>query len=270
MEANRSHTPVTRVLVVEPSAGDVEVIRQAFAAYGPAFDVSIVHTLRRARAAVDARSVDAVVAAERLEDGLAIDLIVGAKRAAVPLPLIIISDGENVRAAVAALRAGAAEYRVRSGQVLGGLPLTVTRVVGEWRRLEAERRQALLGQRAVSVLDALPDFVGIADPDGRVIYVNRAGRALLGASNGDDLRGCRIHELFPDWSVAEFVPTTQTGTEIKWNEDARMRRREGSEMRMRQAVLAHVTSGAVVDYFTIIARARPTPDMEHTGGTDAG
>lgn len=255
MDRNRTNTAVTRVLVVEPPSGDADVIRQAFAAYGPAFEVSVVHTLRRARAAVDVRRVDVVVAAERLEDGLGIDLLGGAKKGTAPLPLVVLAEGESVRAAVAAMRAGAAEYQVRSGQVIGGLPLTVTRVVGESRRQEAERSLAQLGQRAVSVLDALPDFVGIADPNGCVLYVNRAGREMVSARNGDDLRGCRIHELFPDWLVAGLVSTAGSVGDIKWNNRARVRTRQGDVKRMQQAVLAHVAPGAEVEYFTILARA---------------
>jgi len=266
MENIRGNTGVTRVLVVEPGDGDAEMIRQAFAAYGPAFALTIVDTMRRARQVIS-EGVDVVVAAVRLSDGAGVELLAAPKKGQPVFPLIVLADGENVRAAVTVLRAGAMEFQVRTSSAIADLPLTVTRVLSEWRRVQMERENAVLGQRAVAILEMLPDLIGIAEPDGRVVYVNRAGCAMLGADDADQLRGSRMHELFPDWSVAELVSSAARGrVAVEWNDTARICRRGGDEIRARQAVFAHVAPSSEVAYFTIVARA----PREMTGGMDTG
>jgi PAS domain S-box-containing protein len=64
--------------------------------------------------------------------------------------------------------------------------------VTEERRGERERR--LL----VEVIDNSPDFIGIAAPDQRVVFVNRAGQALLGLDDPHDVRAKRLIDFFPE------------------------------------------------------------------------
>jgi PAS domain-containing protein len=50
------------------------------------------------------------------------------------------------------------------------------------------------------ILEATTDFVGMADVHGGVLYVNRAGREMVGAGEDEDLSGTTIAAYHPRWA----------------------------------------------------------------------
>ncbi len=95
---------------------------------------------------------------------------------------------------------------IRAGDEMVGVVL-VFWDVSERRRAEEER------QLLASIVENSPDYIGVADAEGKPVYVNRAGMALVGL---DDLAQVRRSALpdyfFPEqWAfLAEVVlPTTQ-------------------------------------------------------------
>jgi diguanylate cyclase (GGDEF)-like protein/PAS domain S-box-containing protein len=75
--------------------------------------------------------------------------------------------------------------------MVGGLVLN-------WRdvteRVETEEARA----RLASIVEATPDMVVTSDPDNRIVYLNGAGRALIGVSAEADLSQRRLDSLFVD------------------------------------------------------------------------
>jgi len=70
--------------------------------------------------------------------------------------------------------------------------LTVSmRDISERKRIEDER------QVFVALLDNSSDFIGIADPDGKPIYVNEAGRRMVGLPNDCSIEQTRIPDYYP-------------------------------------------------------------------------
>ena len=59
--------------------------------------------------------------------------------------------------------------------------------------LSAEGLHALLA----ATLESSPDFVGLSDSEGRVIFVNAAGRRLAGLAADADLTGLSASALHP-------------------------------------------------------------------------
>ena len=66
------------------------------------------------------------------------------------------------------------------------------RDVSERRRADEER------QRLAAVVEQSRDFIGIATPDGRGIYVNEAGRRLVGLPDATSVRQTRVLDYFVD------------------------------------------------------------------------
>ena len=66
------------------------------------------------------------------------------------------------------------------------------RDVSERRRADEER------QRLAAVVEQSTDFIGIATPDGRGIYVNEAGRRLVGLPDAASVRQTRVIDYFAD------------------------------------------------------------------------
>lgn len=93
-------------------------------------------------------------------------------------------------------------------------------------RDETERRQAESRARSLAkVVESSGDFIGIAALDGRAIYLNRAGQALVGLSGDAAVQATRVEDyLFPDDLpfVREKVLPTVLGTG-RWAGEFRFR-----------------------------------------------
>jgi PAS domain S-box-containing protein len=117
------------------------------------------------------------------------------------------------------------------------------------RRL-AEERQAQLA----AILEATTDFVGSADPEGRTLYINGAGRQLVGIDDDEDLSATSFCQFYPAWVerllVEEAVPAaTQHGS---WAGETALQHRDGCEIPVSQVLLVHKNAiGAVVMVSTI-------------------
>ena len=120
-----------------------------------------------------------------------------------------------------------------------------------------ERKRAEEAQkRLVAILEATPDFVGIADKDGRALYVNRAGRTMIGIEENDDISHTTIADYHPEWASApilnEGIPlATRDGV---WAGETALLRRDGQEIPISQIILAHKNAHGSVEFFSTVAR----------------
>ena len=63
------------------------------------------------------------------------------------------------------------------------------------------QKQAEAGRaRLAAILEATSDLVGTADLEGRVLYLNRAGRKMLGIGVDEDISGLMVKDLQPEWA----------------------------------------------------------------------
>src|SRR5207244_2788303 len=112
------------------------------------------------------------------------------------------------------------------------------------QRLERLGQQKALQReqaRLASVLEATSDFVGFADAEGRVLYVNRAGRRMVGRGEDEDIRELRITDLHPRWA-AERVQTEGIPEALAhglWSGDAALVHKDGRELPVSQVIAAH-------------------------------
>ncbi|HKJ88256.1 MAG TPA: diguanylate cyclase, partial [Gammaproteobacteria bacterium] len=119
-------------------------------------------------------------------------------------------------------------------------------------------RHALQEQRRrlAEMLEATPDFVGIADASGRVLYHNRGARRLL---------GLREDQPLSHWQVADSHPEPMTRTVLEeafpvaarqgyWEGETALLNAEGREIPIWQILLAHHGPDGEVEYYSTIAR----------------
>jgi diguanylate cyclase (GGDEF)-like protein/PAS domain S-box-containing protein len=119
-----------------------------------------------------------------------------------------------------------------------------------------ERRRAAEAQaRLIAILEAANDFIGIASPQGTVLYMNRAGQTLLGAGPEDDLTGTEIARYSPEWAnrlfVEEGFPTA--AREGSWTGVGAFLDTVGREIPISLVIVAHKSQGGEVEFFSTIA-----------------
>ena len=168
------------------------------------------------------------------------------------------------RAASNAGRAYQATFRLRAGD---GLPRWVRyesrpilnddgRPQGHTALVEdvTERRRLAEHQRRLTeIIEATSDIVSFASVEGRVLYVNQAGRNL--AAPGTENHDLTIAEAHPDWA-AQLIREVGVPTAIRdgsWTGETALRLPDG-EMPTSQVIIAHRNPMGQAEYLSTIIR----------------
>ena len=155
--------------------------------------------------------------------------------------------------------------RHREGQVvtLEGTILPMRDETGELcgfrgieRDLTQSRKQQQLRRRFEAIVEATTDFISTSDAEGRIQYINRAGRELLGFADESEYTGHSLELVHPDEDHAKIrehglVEAQRNGS---WQGEVRLRRVDGSVIPVSQVILAHRGSNGAVDYYSTIMR----------------
>ena len=168
-------------------------------------------------------------------------------------PFIFLSGTIGEEKAIEAIRLGATDYVLKSN--MRRLGTAVTRALEE--SAERERTRATEEERArlIEILEATSDYVGMADPEGRTIYLNAAGRRLLGRGE-DGSGGHEIGAIHDQWArdpIARerLLLAMRDGV---WQGETRWRKADGSDIPVSQVVIAHHAPDRSVRFFSTIAR----------------
>jgi two-component system, cell cycle sensor histidine kinase and response regulator CckA len=112
-------------------------------------------------------------------------------------------------------------------------------------------------QKFVSLVEQTDDFIGMSDLGGKIIYINRAGRILVGLE-GKDILGTPLSELYPEeWSrkmLDEILPSIERG-EGDWIGEAQLRQhitKQPIDVLMNVFPVNHPDTGQLLCFATVI------------------
>lgn len=135
-----------------------------------------------------------------------------------------------------------------------------TRIFSAALRDISQARQAQQrAERLAAVIESTTDFVGFADPSGAAMYINRAGRALIGLLPTQPLEGVFIRDKYPAWAF-EIVQqgirhALAHGT---WSGESGMLTAAGTEIPTSQVITVHLDAAGNVEFISTMIR-----DMTH-------
>jgi two-component system cell cycle sensor histidine kinase/response regulator CckA len=175
--------PAQTILVIEDDPAHAEAMRRSLSHVGHRYQVHVVSSLQEARAALAEGEPDLVLADLHLADGVALELLPEPGQQA-RIPLLVLTSHGDERTAVAAIRAGALDYVVKSAETFRDLPRIIERALREWR-LSSERSAA---QRALEesverfrvLFSAAPDAFFLFALGGELLDCNLAAEAMIG------------------------------------------------------------------------------------------
>ena len=130
------------------------------------------------------------------------------------------------------------------------------RTVGAMIDVTARRKSEQEHDQRAQILDATIDFVAISQPDGTLVYLNRAARQFLGILPHADLpalappAGGSPEPLVEAWRVGA-PPAARDGA---WQGEVELRRHDGRLVPMSLVLLAHRGGDGQPLFFSMIAR----------------
>jgi PAS domain S-box-containing protein len=110
--------------------------------------------------------------------------------------------------------------------------------------------------RLVAMLDATPGFVGFADAkDTHILYINPAGRKIVGVQAQEDVTQLKIADVHPEWTNRlfrdEIFPTAiRDGL---WTGECAFLNRDGDETSVMMALLSHKSPSGEVERFSTVS-----------------
>ncbi len=132
----------------------------------------------------------------------------------------------------------------------------VVGLIGALQDLTERKRAEQETARLMEILENTPDVIGMADAQGRVVYMNKAGRRLRGLSSEADLDGMQIADFHPAWAAKiiheEAIPAADR--QGYWSGDLAMINARGEEIPVSQVLLAHHDADGKLVYVTGIMR----------------
>lgn len=252
------------VLLVEDNPGDARLVREMLRdARGASIELECADRLATGLERLRQSSVDVVLLDLSLPDAQGLDTFIRARSAAPDLPIVVLSGLDDESLAMCAVQEGAQDYLVK-GHVDGNLLVRCMRYAVERKRAEAERNNLLLREQAAraqaetlaterdAILRQIADGVVIADPDGRITFVNAAARQLLGHEDlgltvEEAIAGLNLLTLdgkpYPPEDVALCRAVRKGETVI--GSEARIRRPDGAEIVIRGSATPVVAENGV-------------------------
>ncbi len=111
-------------------------------------------------------------------------------------------------------------------------------------------------ERITAIFDATSDLVGVAAIDGKALYINRAGRQMLGIGGDEDVTLSNIADFHPGWAMASMkqVALAVAARDGIWQGENTLLSRTGEEIPVSQVIMAHRDANGAVEYYSTVIR----------------
>lgn len=129
----------------------------------------------------------------------------------------------------------------------------------------AAREQAFAAQRQlIEIVAGAPDFIKMVNPQSRVIYLNPAGRKMVGLTGDEDMYERRMEDFHPRWAweVMRTIALPEADRSGFWSGELALQHADGHEIPVSQTIVAHRgPEGSLLGYSSI---ARDISEMKKT------
>jgi PAS domain S-box-containing protein len=168
-------------------------------------------------------------------DGLQLLAALRENPATSSVPVVLLSARAGEESLIEGMMSGADDYVVKpftARELLARVEAHIK--IASFRRQALERESRLQNelresereqQRLLAVMNQSTDFIGVSDLNGRVLYLNRSARRLVGLSESEDVQVLRIQ----DFVLPEDVPALENTVvptvlrEGRWQAETRFR-----------------------------------------------
>lgn len=235
MEAEQNNSKlaeVTKVLIVEENLEQSNLMRHGMQFHELDFEVDIVSTIGQAKEHLLQSKPHILIAELRFADGTVHELIPEDPETE-SFPIVILTDQGSEREAVDLLKAGVLDYVVKNRRKCQEIGDLIKKSLNSWNRIRSIRQAEINLQQTLrlarSIMDSLPNPVGVLDEHGRLLSVNEAWKSdadnnqFFGESidiQGDYIAYCRATDNVVGHSIAmeveQVIATQKAGHSIPY------------------------------------------------------
>jgi two-component system cell cycle sensor histidine kinase/response regulator CckA len=170
------------------------------------------------------------------------------------IPFIFLSGNIGEDRAIEAVRSGAADYVLKDR--VKRLATAIRRAIRETQERKHLHAMTADRERLAAILEHTPDFVGLTSPAGRVLYLNRAARQMIGLAEGLPVETLDVTALHPPEVVQRMLGESseiakKTGT---WTGESMLLGRGGAKIPVSQVMMAHRDEHGSLEYFSTVMR----------------
>jgi PAS domain S-box-containing protein len=189
-------------------------------------------------------------------DGLETAALIRQRKKTAHTPIIFITAYADEMLTTRGYSLRAADYILTP--VVPEVLRTKIQVFVELYQLREQLKQQAKAEQAqlAAIIEATTDIVGRMDPEGRLNYLNRTGRELLGIGADEDLTGKMLTDYQPAWAservLDEGLPAAcRQGA---WRGETAFLARDGREFPVSHVIVAHPGAQGELSHYSIIAR----------------
>lgn len=177
------------------------------------------------------------------------------------IPAILLIKEEEEAGIMPLLKNGVEDYLVEGKITQDGLCRAVRYTLEKShlrRQIQIPVQQAEANnQRFMKVLESTTDFVSMSDSQGKLIYMNKAGRQMMGAGENEDITLLNNVDFLPKYSVEVLLPQCLQAVIEKgiWCfDDGWLLHRSGAEIPTSWVVMGHKSPEGEIEFLSAIAR----------------
>jgi PAS domain S-box-containing protein len=120
--------------------------------------------------------------------------------------------------------------------------------ITEYKHIEDEK------ERLLTIIQENPDFIGVSDMQGKLLYHNPAALKMVGLPADTDMEQLAITNMHPDWAgqliLNEGIPTAlRTGS---WHSENALLHRDGREIPVDQLLMVHRNEAGEAQFLSTI------------------
>lgn len=190
---------MVRILIVDDSIIDQDLIRQSFNREGIKFDLFFVSTGAAGLEFLQRDSFNAVFFSQYLPDMDGFKFLRALKKHNISTPSIMLTHDEGKNIAARALKEGATDTLKRGIRYFDYMPYVYERAVARFElEMKNKKIDSLIknSQRQwIAIIDSITDFVFMTDREHRIVKTNIAMAKSFG-KHPREIIGTKCHDLF--------------------------------------------------------------------------
>lgn len=244
-----------KILHLEDSPRDAAYVAALLAEELPLCQITLVESPHDYEVALQCGQYDLVLSDFNLKGYDGLSALQLAREHSPTLPFIFLSGSLGEELATETVRAGAYDYVLKDR--IKRLPTAIRHAVDGARERHYRQLAEEAQLRLVDILENTTDFVAIAAPDGRLLYLNRAGLHMTGRAENTDVSSLTTRDFQPpesDVSIFGLGSEENRASNVRSGETT-LFTSDGRLIPVSQVVIAHRSADTgKIEYFSTVLR----------------